>query len=68
VNFARRVKAPRIYTFGYNDTVCPPTSMFCAVNVIEAPKELMIYEEIGHYTYPEQIDKVWKWIFRAAGK
>ncbi|MCC8036424.1 MAG: acetylxylan esterase [Rikenellaceae bacterium] len=68
VNFARRVKARGIYTFGYNDMVCPPTSMFSAYNVIEAPKELLIYEEIGHYTYPEQNDKVWKWILRAAGK
>ena len=28
VNFARLVKIPGYYTWGYNDVTCPPTSMF----------------------------------------
>jgi cephalosporin-C deacetylase-like acetyl esterase len=27
VNFARQVKIPGFYSWGYNDEVCPPTSM-----------------------------------------
>ncbi|MDR2499227.1 MAG: acetylxylan esterase, partial [Tannerellaceae bacterium] len=30
VNFARRVKAPGIYSWGFNDVTCPPTSMYAA--------------------------------------
>jgi cephalosporin-C deacetylase-like acetyl esterase len=62
VNFARFVKAPGQYSWGYNDATCPPTSMFSAYNVIQAPKELFIYEETGHWTYPEQTDKLRNWL------
>ena len=58
VNFARLLKIPGVYSFGYNDEVCPPTSMFAAYNTIIAPKELFIYENSGHWTYPEQSEKV----------
>ena len=36
VNFARRVKAPGLYSWGYNDETCPPTSMYAAYGVITA--------------------------------
>ena len=58
VNFARLLKIPGVYSFGYNDEVCPPTSMFAAYNTIAAPKQLFIYENTGHWTYPEQSNKV----------
>ena len=54
VNFARRVKVPGWYSWGYNDTVCPPTSMYAAYNVITGSKELDLYLDTGHWTYPEQ--------------
>jgi len=54
VNFARKVKAPGYYSWGYNDVTCPPTSMYSAYNVIQAPKSLAIFEKTGHWTYPEQ--------------
>lgn len=62
VNFARLINVPGYYSFGYNDMVCPPTSMFSAMNVIKAPKELLIMEDTGHYTYPEQWTGAWKWM------
>lgn len=62
VNFAKRVKAPGIYALGYNDMVCPPTSMFSALNMVSAPRELVIGEETGHWTYPEQNAATWDWI------
>lgn len=62
VNFARQVKAPGYYSWGYNDVTCPPTSMYSAYNVIQAPKELQIYEETGHWTYPEQNEKLRSWL------
>ncbi len=63
VNFARQVKVPGFYSWGYNDVTCPPTSMYSAYNVIKAPKTLYLAEETGHWTYPEQWEKSWAWIF-----
>ena len=62
VNFARQVKVQGYYSWGYNDVTCPPTSMYSAYNVIQSPKELTIYEETGHWTYPEQNEKLRKWL------
>ncbi|MDQ3750818.1 MAG: acetylxylan esterase [Acidobacteriota bacterium] len=62
VNFARRVKVPGIYTFGYNDKTCPPTSMFAAYNTITAPKKLFLALETGHALVNEQSDRLNKWI------
>ncbi|MGE0019981.1 MAG: acetylxylan esterase [Draconibacterium sp.] len=54
VNFARFVKVPGWYSWGYNDNVCPPTSMHAAYNVIPGKKELLIFQETQHWTFPEQ--------------
>jgi cephalosporin-C deacetylase-like acetyl esterase len=63
VNFARQVKAPGFYSWGYNDVTCPPTSLYSAYNVITAPKTLFVVEETGHWTYPEQWEKAMNWAF-----
>ena len=62
VNFARRVTVPGYYTWGYNDLTCPPTSMYSAYNVITAPKQLSIYQETGHWTFPEQTEALNNWL------
>ncbi|MDR1864119.1 MAG: acetylxylan esterase [Bacteroidales bacterium] len=64
VNFARQVKVPGFYSWGYNDVTCPPTSLYSAYNVITAPKTLLVAEETGHWTYPEQWEDAWNWTFR----
>lgn len=58
VNFAKRIKVEGIYSWGYNDEVCPPTSMYAAYNVITAPKSLLLGLELGHTNSPEQNDKM----------
>ncbi|GHV67305.1 cephalosporin deacetylase [Bacteroidia bacterium] len=63
VNFARQVKVPGFYSFGFNDMVCPPTTTYSAYNVLNAPKTLMLVEETAHWTYPEQWEKAWAWMF-----
>lgn len=68
VNFARQLKVPGIYTLGFNDETCPPTSMFAAYNVIDAPKELFIVPETGHWTFPEQREKLNAWIIDRLGR
>lgn len=62
VNFARQINVPGYYTWGYNDETCPPTSMYSAFNQIQAPKELLLVQETGHWTYPEQQQKIFNWI------
>lgn len=62
VNFAKLIKIPGLYSWGYNDEVCPPTSFYSAYNQITAPKELFLVEETGHWTFPEQLAKVNEWL------
>lgn len=62
VNFARLVKVPGLYTWGYNDETCPPTSMYAAYNVIPGTKNLFLALETGHYTFPEQNIKMNDWL------
>jgi cephalosporin-C deacetylase-like acetyl esterase len=62
VNFARLIKIPGMYSWGFNDETCPPTSMYAAYNVINSPKELFLAQETGHWTYPEQTEKLNNWL------
>jgi cephalosporin-C deacetylase len=64
VNFARRVKAPGLYSWGFNDETCPPTSMYSAYNVIPGQKKLLLAIETGHNTVPEQTAQVQEWLLK----
>lgn len=70
VNFAKRLKIPGLYSFGYNDEVCPPTSMFASYNSISSPKKLLLGLEMGHSNSPEQGERINKWMedFLKTGK
>ena len=63
VNFAKQLKVPCFYSMGFNDETCPPTSMWAAYNAINAPKTLKLYQETGHWTYPEENDAIMNWLF-----
>ena len=67
VNFARLLKVPGFYTWGYNDLVVPPTSAFAAYNVITAPKELMPVVESGHERTKVQRTRMESWLLEAVG-
>jgi cephalosporin-C deacetylase-like acetyl esterase len=62
VNFARRVKVPGLYSWGFNDETCPPTSMYSAYNVIPGQKKLLLAIETGHNNVPEQVAEVEAWL------
>jgi cephalosporin-C deacetylase-like acetyl esterase len=68
VNFARRLKVPGLYTWGFNDDVCPPTSMHAAYNVITAPKMFKPFLDTGHWFYPEENRLIFEWIRTQCGK
>ncbi|WP_337043394.1 acetylxylan esterase [Emticicia sp. 17c] len=63
VNFAKQVKIPCYYSMGFNDETCPPTSMWAVYNVINSPKTLKLYQETGHWTFPEENENVMNWLF-----
>ena len=68
VNFARILKTPGFYSWGYNDDTCPPTSYYSAYNQIKAPKVVFVIPETGHWTYPEQGQKADNWLFEKLKK
>ncbi len=67
VNFARCLSVPGWYSWGYNDDVCPPTSMYAAYNAVSSPKELRLFLETGHYWYQEQWDEWQTWLWKRMG-
>jgi cephalosporin-C deacetylase-like acetyl esterase len=67
-NFARRVKSAGLYTWGLNDITCPPTSMHAAYNVVTGDKQLTLYNDTGHWIYPEQQQAVSRWLREKCGK
>jgi len=67
VNFARRLKVPGHYSWGFNDMVTPPTSLHAVYNEITAPKRLVIAPEMGHSSSIEQNKVRTDWILQQAG-
>lgn len=67
VNFSRILKTPGWYSWGFNDLVCPPTSLYSAYNSIKAVKELHLYLNTGHYWINEQW-LIWQeWLLKQLG-
>jgi cephalosporin-C deacetylase len=62
VNFARRLKVPGFYIWGYNDETCPPTSTFAAYNINAAPKVLTVEPVQGHSYPAEQGEAINAWL------
>ncbi len=57
VNFARRIKVPGWFSFGYNDDVVAPTSMWATYNVVTAKKQISPYQQTAHFWYEEQYEE-----------
>jgi cephalosporin-C deacetylase-like acetyl esterase len=62
VNFARRLRVPGLYAWGFNDETTPPTSMYAAYNVITAEKSLLLALEMGHPPVPEVTARMNDWL------
>jgi cephalosporin-C deacetylase-like acetyl esterase len=67
VNFARRIRVPGYYNWGYNDETCPPTAAYAAYNIITAPKTLGLTLELGHSYTQEQGDAISAWVAGSLG-
>lgn len=64
VNFSKSIQVPGFYSWGFNDNICPPTSMYAAYNVITAPKKLSLYYELGHWVHPDQKEESVNWLLK----
>lgn len=62
VNFARHIKVPGFYSFGYNDPTCSPTSVYGMYNEVKAPKMLEITPSSGHWRFKETNDRSIEWL------
>lgn len=62
VNFARRLKCPGFYNYGFNDNTCPPTSVRAVLNVIKAPKEIVETPAAYHWRFGEVNREATAWM------
>lgn len=61
-NFSRLIKIPGLYSWGFNDETCPPTTAYAVYNTIDAPKERLLVKESGHRYTPEQRVRMDRWL------
>ena len=62
VNFARQLKVPGFYSYGYNDETCSPTSISAVINGVTAPKQVVITPTSGHWRFMETHSKAMEWM------
>ena len=48
VNLAKRFAGPSLHAISYEDTICPPASVFAAFNQLRGSKVLVHARELGH--------------------
>jgi cephalosporin-C deacetylase len=66
-NFARLLKVPGIYAWGFNDPTVPPTASFAAYNAVTAPKDVLLSPPNGHDRARWQIDRMEAWLLARLG-
>ncbi len=67
VNFARLLKNPVVFSFGFNDKTCGPTTSFAAYNVLTANKDCLLAPNTGHWVFQEQQDYFLRFIMKQFG-
>lgn len=53
VNLAARAKAPALFTVGFVDATCPPSSVYAAYNAVPNEKQILHLPKTGHATTHE---------------
>lgn len=64
VNFARMLKAPGFYSFGYNDDTCSPSSVFSMLAEVTAPKTIEITPTSGHWRFAQTNERCMEWMLK----
>lgn len=63
VNFARNLKTPGYYAYGYNDNIVPASSVTAMLHEIKAKKTVEVAYDAAHWMYPEIQQQAKKWLF-----
>ena len=58
MNFAAFIKCPAIFTVGFADPTCQPTSVYAAYSNVKSPKKIYVCEEARHTVPAEHYRKV----------
>ncbi|WP_170110478.1 acetylxylan esterase [Flavilitoribacter nigricans] len=53
VFFARRFQGKSLHVVGYKDDVCPPSTVFAAINAIPGDKKMLHGTATGHESHPD---------------
>lgn len=61
-HLAPRIQAQVLMGTGLMDTICPPSTQFAAYNKIASPKDLVLYPDFAHETYPGHDDRVFAFL------
>lgn len=64
VNFTYSIQAEGLFSWGFNDETCAPTSFYAAYNKITAKKNVYAFHDTGHWIYPEQRQKAIQWLIK----
>ncbi|HEY1171608.1 MAG TPA: acetylxylan esterase [Verrucomicrobiae bacterium] len=64
MNFATRTKAGSIFTVGFIDGVCPPTSVYAAYNNFSGPKQIYNDIKAGHTNTPKATESMRKAVLK----
>ncbi|NLO08053.1 MAG: acetylxylan esterase [candidate division WS1 bacterium] len=67
VNFARRFDGDAWVTVGLIDRTCPATSVYCAYNALQGPKQILVYPRMGHAAPPEYGAARMTWLKQVCG-
>jgi cephalosporin-C deacetylase-like acetyl esterase len=67
VNFARMLRIPGIYAWGFNDPTVPPSASFATYNAVTAPKEKLLSPPNGHDRAPWQTERMEAWLMEQLG-
>lgn len=61
-HFAKRVECPVVFTVGFCDATCAPSSVYAAFNAVKTPKFIMTAPLADHPVPWEHLNGVWQWI------
>ena len=63
--FAKRIRCPVLFTVGFIDSTCRPSSVYAAYNQIRSPKSILAGVRESHVVPYEHLNGMWQWIQNA---
>ena len=61
-HLAPRIRAQVLMAVGLVDEICPPSTQFAAYNKIMSPKDMALYPDFAHESYPGFQDRAFQFL------